>query len=255
MTPAFLYLLDVVLATRLPVLLRDDPVKPGQVVTTVLVQAVALLAFVPGRAAAVLAIAICALGTFGWFLERTADSLPAKRLLMLILYTVSFGVLCSPFLGIQFRLSLGELATAAEPYFFPARVLHRIDGRSFDAYLLGILLSLNEANLLVRYVIERLGLRPPQAAKEDAAAAPEKPAIEKREYDRGRLIGLLERLIIFFLVVQSQFTTLGFVITAKGIARFKELENREFAEYFLIGTMLSVAVAGAVALLIKNLVP
>jgi hypothetical protein len=52
--------------------------------------------------------------------------------------------------------------------------------------------------------------------------------------------------------MQNQFATLGFVVAAKGIARFKELENRDFAEYFLIGTMLSIVTAGAIALLVKN---
>ncbi|NQU10634.1 hypothetical protein HQ590_07590 [bacterium] len=65
--------------------------------------------------------------------------------------------------------------------------------------------------------------------------------------------GVLERLLVFFLVLGGQFTALGFVIAAKGIARFRELEQREFAEYFLIGTMLSLIIAGGIALLTKAL--
>jgi hypothetical protein len=77
--------------------------------------------------------------------------------------------------------------------------------------------------------------------------------ISAERYDRGRMVGLLERLIVFVLVLQGQFTALGFAVTAKGIARFKELEERDFAEYFLIGTMLSTVTSGGIAMLVKHL--
>ena len=42
-------------------------------------------------------------------------------------------------------------------------------------------------------------------------------------------------------------------IAAKTMARFKNLEDRDFAEYFLVGTFLSLVTAGAIALLTKLL--
>lgn len=59
----------------------------------------------------------------------------------------------------------------------------------------------------------------------------------------GRIIGILERSLIVILAAMGEFTAIGFVIAAKSIARFKELDDREFAEYYLVGTMLSVFVA------------
>ena len=35
----------------------------------------------------------------------------------------------------------------------------------------------------------------------------------------------------------------GFVLAAKSFARFKELDKREFAEYVLIGTLISMILA------------
>jgi hypothetical protein len=35
----------------------------------------------------------------------------------------------------------------------------------------------------------------------------------------------------------------GFVVAAKTLARFKQLDDRDFAEYYLLGTLASVAVA------------
>jgi hypothetical protein len=60
----------------------------------------------------------------------------------------------------------------------------------------------------------------------------------------GRIIGVLERLLVFFLVVQGEWGAVGLVVAAKSIIRFKDLEQRHFAEYYLIGTLTSLLVAG-----------
>jgi hypothetical protein len=67
---------------------------------------------------------------------------------------------------------------------------------------------------------------------------------------RGRTIGALERALAMTLVVLGQFGALGLVVAAKSLARFKALEDREFAEYFLIGTLASLllALGGGLAL-------
>ena len=246
----FLYLLNVVLLTRLPLLLRDDRVRPRSMVVAGLLQLAALTVFVWNRGVALAGVAIICLGVIGWYVERPEQGLlPARRLLILALYFLVFSVLCSPFLGLRFRDALAGVGGNAAEYFLPAKCLGTVQWRSFHAQLLGVLLSLNEANLLIRWVIEKFIYRPAQTG--DAAAPP--LTLRKKEYDRGRLIGLLERLLVFFFVVQNQFMALGYVVAAKGIARFKELENRDFADYFLIGTMLSIVTAGVVALLVKNL--
>lgn len=67
---------------------------------------------------------------------------------------------------------------------------------------------------------------------------------------RGRVIGILERALALTLVLLGQYGALGLVVAAKSLARMKALDDREFAEYFLIGTLASLllAVAGGVAL-------
>lgn len=70
------------------------------------------------------------------------------------------------------------------------------------------------------------------------------------EVTRGRAIGVLERAIALTLVLAGQYGALGLVVAAKSLARFKALEDRDFAEYFLIGTLASllIAVLGGVAM-------
>ena len=70
------------------------------------------------------------------------------------------------------------------------------------------------------------------------------------EVARGRAIGVLERALALTLVLLGQYGALGLLIAAKSLARFKALEDREFAEYFLIGTLASLLLAlmGGVAM-------
>jgi len=57
----------------------------------------------------------------------------------------------------------------------------------------------------------------------------------------GRIIGYWERVIVLILLLYEQFGAIGFVLTAKSVARFKEIEkNQELAEYYLIGTLMSM---------------
>jgi hypothetical protein len=69
------------------------------------------------------------------------------------------------------------------------------------------------------------------------------------EIARGRTIGVLERAVALILVLLGQYGALGIIMAAKSIARFRALEDREFAEYFLVGTLASLvlALAGGVA--------
>jgi hypothetical protein len=59
----------------------------------------------------------------------------------------------------------------------------------------------------------------------------------------GATIGVLERLVVVALVLAGQAAAIGLVIAAKTLARFKQLDDRRFAEYYLLGTLASVAVA------------
>lgn len=67
----------------------------------------------------------------------------------------------------------------------------------------------------------------------------------------GSTIGKLERIIISILLLCNQYGVIGLVLTAKSIARFKQLEDKDFAEKYLIGTLLSLSISLISSLLIK----
>lgn len=58
----------------------------------------------------------------------------------------------------------------------------------------------------------------------------------------GELIGILERFTILMLGLLNLWPSIALVITAKSIARFKQLEEKEFAEKYLVGTLLSLSI-------------
>lgn len=55
----------------------------------------------------------------------------------------------------------------------------------------------------------------------------------------GRLIGLLERGIIFLLIAVDQPAGIGFLIAAKSVLRFESTKGQEASEYVIIGTLAS----------------
>lgn len=70
----------------------------------------------------------------------------------------------------------------------------------------------------------------------------------------GRIIGILERWLIVTLVVLSQYGPLGLVLTAKSVARLKQLDDATFAEYYLLGTLYSMVLAIAGGLFLQTFV-
>lgn len=70
----------------------------------------------------------------------------------------------------------------------------------------------------------------------------------------GKWIGIFERLIVAALSLMSQYSAIAFIFTAKSIARFKQLESdKDFAEVYLLGSLASVFLAMASAILFSYL--
>jgi len=99
---------------------------------------------------------------------------------------------------------------------------------------------------------ERSPADPPASSEDDADADILEIAAEERlpktvdveEYNRGRLIGNLERIVLTIVVAAGSYAALAFLVAAKGVVRSDEFEkSRDFTEYFLIGSLSSVLVA------------
>lgn len=73
------------------------------------------------------------------------------------------------------------------------------------------------------------------------------------ENSRGKYIGILERLLITLFIGQNVFQGLALLIGMKTITRFKQFEDKNFAEYYLIGTLLSLTIGIAIAFGIRGI--
>lgn len=126
------------------------------------------------------------------------------------------------------RLASGNVLAAA---------VSRGELETFLFYTAGILFVSLGLNNPIALFLKRSHLMP--GAAEDESPAESLPA--NPEPARGRIIGYLERAIILVLMLTDNIGAIGFVLAAKGFTRFKQLDDRNFAEYVLIGTLLSVS--------------
>lgn len=106
-----------------------------------------------------------------------------------------------------------------------------VDGQSVALLVLMFVLIWDVASSFIR----RLFSLVPMSSE---VAAHDKYAIGESARS-GELIGKLERLVVVLLILFNQFAAIGFVLTAKSLARFKMFEDRDFAERYLIGTLSS----------------
>ncbi len=75
---------------------------------------------------------------------------------------------------------------------------------------------------------------------------------EKTLGNAGKWIGILERIIIFVLVVFNQYAAIGLLTAAKSILRFSDSKDaHQRTEYVLIGTLISITTAICTGLLVK----
>lgn len=101
-------------------------------------------------------------------------------------------------------------------------------------WILLLLLITKPANIIFKIAFKKYELKKNNSKDEEDLTVP----------GAGALIGSLERILsVIFLAINS-ISAIGLVYTAKSIARFKQIElNRQFAEYYLIGTLYSILYA------------
>lgn len=239
----FLTLLNLILISRLRLLFKDQGAEK--------------------KDALIMAVLPCLLlpflhFTLGWFLllvwlvafpwlflvvERKIDRQNRNRMLLLMLHMVGIGILVSPLVNLE----LNGLAGAMEQFVVEVLFVNHVKDLNFTAVqlvLFGFLLVINETNILLRYLLNVFRLKPISEKGTET---------DEKEYNTGRLIGILERIFVFIFVLLGQYAAIGFILAAKGVARFQDFKSRTFAEYVLIGTLISTLLAMAVGYFVKIL--
>ena len=86
------------------------------------------------------------------------------------------------------------------------------------------------AGYLIRYLLAPLG----------GKLGGNQPELE----NAGLILGWIERALLLIAFSKGSFEAIGLILAAKSVARFPDFKERAFAEYFLIGTLLSLSFAG-----------
>jgi hypothetical protein len=76
---------------------------------------------------------------------------------------------------------------------------------------------------------------------------------ERSLQNAGKLIGMLERILIFIFIMAGKWEGVGFLLGAKSIFRFGDLKgstDRKLTEYILIGTLISFSIAIVTAMIV-----
>lgn len=115
-------------------------------------------------------------------------------------------------------------------------VINVIAAKQYIVLTAGFLFILKPTNIFIKEMLSTFEIE----------STPQSQELEKA----GRLIGILERILVVIFVLIGQFGAIGFLIAAKSILRYKDTDLLK-TEYVLIGTMLSFGIAVLVGLLIQ----
>lgn len=239
MSLQFCYLLNIILVSRLIFTFTDEPVNRKQTATMALLQIVGLFVYEMSYVLAILAGVLLVINFLFYFLENRYKKTNELRLISLLVYVIVLSIFFSPWGNLDFNSELPNLQQSLAKHSLLFSMVS-VDWLEFNIVLLGFLLVINEVNILIRFQFQIFHLAPKKEGKTDQRLISN---IDKREYNAGRVIGILERVFIYYFVLNAQFEAMGLILAAKSFARFRELEERKFAEYVLIGTLLSALLA------------
>lgn len=221
------------LLSRLVYLPNDGPLSIGKNGALVLAQLLVLFLIYPLHLAVWLSAAVLILvALLAHFFETPHRIRRGTRILTLL------GQLLAP------AVLLWSLGTDVRAWTFNVPTVIALAS-------LGILILANEVNYLIRLLFVWCNLEPKLPASPGDNSA---QRVDEEEYKAGRVIGMLERALIFLIIFfVNDFAAVGFILAAKGLIRIQQTKDRQFSEYMLIGTLASTIFSVVVALVLQTL--
>ncbi|MFA6540794.1 MAG: hypothetical protein WCT99_04265 [Bacteroidota bacterium] len=124
-------------------------------------------------------------------------------------------------------------------------------------YIAGFSFAGDGGTMIVRGVLNKfpkLQLNALKAVRSKGRKTTEEAeALDREEERTGEVLGILERWLILIFVLAGNYGAVAFVFAAKSVARFSVLDDKDFAEYYLLGTLLSVGTAVVTGIVINSL--
>ncbi|WP_018248508.1 DUF3307 domain-containing protein [Orenia marismortui] len=70
----------------------------------------------------------------------------------------------------------------------------------------------------------------------------------------GELIGKLERVMLLSLFLSKSFGAISIIFAAKSIARFNNFKSKDFVDYYIVGTFVSLLTAICIGMIINYII-
>ncbi len=250
-----IYLLNVLMLSRMGYTFDDKEIKPKQIPYYLIIQGLGLAALRVNRAWVFLLIAVIVANGLMIFWERKTKnprivrivSLPGFSVVYFIIINLTGGISFNPVL-LSWVIKMIDLTSIVKDLGHLSRL---------NAYALGFLFITNESNTFIRQLFDWIKVNPNPSEKGEPKVEENPPSdkyLRIDEYKSGRVIGILERSIVYLAMLSNEYSIIGFILAAKAFARFKELDNKVYAEYVLIGTLASILIALMAASFISLLV-
>ncbi len=128
-------------------------------------------------------------------------------------------------------------------YFYGIQFLVDVSIRTI-AVVTAFVFCLKPANILIKHIFIAFSIESPEEMESNGNGSVE----EKSMPMAGKVIGVVERILVLTLILVGQFSAVGFLIAAKSILRFNEYRKNE---YILVGTLLSFGIAIVLGVLIS----
>lgn len=234
---AFFGTLNLILMSRLWLMFKDDGAELRTVIKMGLLPLLSLIFVETGTIWFILLATLLLSPLVTYLTEKYSNNINRDRGWLLLLHVAALALIFGFVAEIGLNNKVSEMISETPN-------LNQREILSLQVLLFGGLLVMNEMNILLRYLLYALNLAPIGKKKS-------RSKITDQQYNTGRVIGMLERIFIYSFAISGQFAAIGFILTAKGVVRYHEFEDRAFAEYVLIGTLLSALLAMAAALMVK----
>jgi hypothetical protein len=245
MNLVFLVFTNLVLITRLCYQVREGGVNWRLWGTKMGVELAGLALFEWHSWLAAAAATVVVMNVAGVLWEALGWRRNAGHFFLGLVYMLALSVWFSPAFGLRFWPAIESAFAGIGQWTAFEAIFQSSFSTKAMLVLFGLLVAMSEMNLAVRAVFDNLNLKPRMATESDE--------VDVVAYDRGRIIGFLERALIYCLVLAGQYEVVGLVLVMKALAHCRHIDDRASLEYALIGTLLSATLAIAIAELVLHL--
>jgi hypothetical protein len=246
----FYFVSNVIMISRLIFMFNENSITRKQWLFMILIQLTGFSFFQFNCSLGITSLVFLLIDIVFLF-ESKINKLEIVRTSILIIQLIILSIVFSSEIGLDFNSGANSIFQNIQNYSLLLSGIKLSLWMKINIILFGLLIVLNEINIFIRFLLKQINVLP-FGEKKDTNVIDIKN-INTIEFNAGKLIGLLERFLMYLFILSGNSTLIGFILAAKGFTRFKELDKKEFAEYVLVGTLLSTLLAVLIGSTIQSL--